>query len=85
MLGHELAHAVWHLASPERARLAQRLQGELEEQARLLLAAGAGSGPGPELQEQVRELEQLAWELGEPAETAEVAIWEEMRASRRLR
>ena len=30
LLGHELAHAVWHLATTERARLAQRLQSDLE-------------------------------------------------------
>jgi len=85
VLGHELAHAVWHLASMERARLAQRLQGQVEEQARMLLAAGAGSGTGQVPQEQVEGIEQLARELEEPAETAEVATWEELRASRRLR
>jgi hypothetical protein len=85
VLGHELAHAEWALASPEKARLAQRLQGRLAERARVRLAAGPGSGLRETLQEQDAELERLARELEEPAETAEVAIWEELQASRRHR
>jgi hypothetical protein len=85
VLGHELAHAAWHLASPERARLAERLQGQLEEQARVLLAAGPGTGSDPELLAQETDLERLARELEAPAETAERAIWEELQASHSLR
>ena len=85
VLGHELAHAVWHFASTERARLAEQLQGQLEEQARMLLAAGGARGSGLELPEHESSLERLARELEEPAETAEETIWGELRASRRLR
>jgi hypothetical protein len=80
VLGHELAHAAWHLASPGRARLAQQLQGRLEQQAQALMASGA-AGAGA----QESDLDRLARELEEPAETAERAIWEELRAGSRGR
>jgi len=85
VLGHELAHAVWHLASTNRARLAERLQGQLEEQARMLLAMDPNKRSGQGLQEQETDLERLARDLEGPAETAERAIWEELKASRGLR
>ena len=84
LLGHELAHAVWHLADTERARLAERLQAETEERMQMVLGAGAG-GPGGELQEQVKELDRLGRELEGPAEAAEVAIWKELVAGQRAR
>jgi len=39
LLGHELAHAAWHLESVERARIAERIDREKQELARKLLAA----------------------------------------------
>ena len=82
-LGHELAHAAWHLASPDRARLAQQLQGQMEEQARAIRASWVASGeagsPAPS------ELDELARDLESPAEAAERAIWRELRASRKGR
>jgi hypothetical protein len=84
VLGHELAHAVWHLADTERARLAQRLQGDMEADMRMVLTAG-GRSPDEELKERVGELDRLARELERPAETAELAIWKELRAGRRAR
>jgi hypothetical protein len=76
VLGHELAHAVWFFADPERARLAERLR----EQARMVVA-GLGR-PGKELRAQV-ELDRLSRELEAPADAAEEAIWMELRAGQR--
>jgi hypothetical protein len=84
LLGHELAHAAWHLASLERARLAQRLQGELETEAQRVLRAG-GRGPDEALRERVAALDRLAREVEGPAEAAEVAIWKELQAGRPAR
>ena len=84
LLGHELAHAVWHLADVERARLAERLQGETENWMQGVLVARA-RGHGQELQERAEELARLGKEMEEPAEVAEVAIWEELRAGQRRR
>jgi len=84
VLGHELAHAVWSLADTERARLAQRLQGEMERQMRMLLTARA-QGLGAELQEHVGELDRLSRALEEPVEAAEMVIWEELKAGQRPR
>jgi hypothetical protein len=83
-LGHELAHAVWHLASPERAMIAARLQGQVELQARAIRASWSGSGPA-ELPAGPSAIDRLAMDLEAPAETAERAIWEELRASRKRR
>ena len=79
VLGHELAHAAWSLADTERARLAERLQGELERQMPRLLAAQA-RGLGAEIQKHVEELDRLSRVLEEPAEEAEVHVWRELRA-----
>jgi hypothetical protein len=83
VLGHELAHAVWHLASTQRATLAHRLQGQLEERARVLLndrlAGGADARAGE------TDLDRLARELEQQAETAERAVWEELQAAKRGR
>jgi hypothetical protein len=84
LLGHELAHAVWHLADMERAGLAERLQGETEKWMRMVLVARA-RGLGQELQERAEELARLGKEVEEPAEVAEVAIWEELHAGQRRR
>jgi hypothetical protein len=82
VLGHELAHAVFHLASTEKAQLAEQLQGLIEEQARMLLATEAGGGSPERRKGQETDLDRLARELEEPAETAEEAIWEELQVSR---
>ncbi len=84
LLGHELAHAVWHLADTERARLAQRLQGEMETEKETVLRAG-GRGSDEQLPERVRVLARLASEVEVPAEAAEVAIWKELQSGRRAR
>jgi hypothetical protein len=83
LLGHELAHAVWTLADTERARLVERLQGEMEQQMRMLLAARA-QGLRAEIEKHVAELDRLSRVIEEPAEAAEVVIWEELRAGQQL-
>lgn len=84
LLGHELAHAVWHLATTERARLAERLQGEMETEMGRVLRVGV-RGPDAGLQERVATLDRLAREAEQPAEAAEVAIWKELEASQQAR
>ena len=83
LLGHELAHAVWTLAAPERARLVMPLQSETEHVMRRVL--GTTHPSGDELRERVSELERLSRMLEEPAEAAEVAVWKELRAGQRRR
>lgn len=79
LLGHELAHAVWTLADPERARLVMPLQSENER----VMRHAIDNGPDDELRKRIQELERLSRTLEESAEAAEVAIWQELRAGRR--
>ena len=85
VLGHELAHAVWSLAATERARFAMELQSETKQVMLLVLQAAREGlrrkGLGGELQKRMKELDRLKATVEEPAEAAEVTIWEELRAS----
>jgi hypothetical protein len=81
LLGHELAHAVWTFADPERGRLVMPLQAENEHVMRRLLDNTPRSGD----RERVSELVRLSEMLEEPAEAAEVAVWKELRAGQRCR
>jgi hypothetical protein len=85
VLGHELAHAVWTLADPERAVVAQPLQGDGERLMSRVVMAASGSGPGDELRERAREFERLTRELEESAEATEEAVWAELLAGRMAR
>ena len=81
VLGHELAHAAWHLASTERAALARWLHGPVAAQAPVTLNEHRGdrrSAPQTPDAERVR----VARELERQAETAERAIWEELQAAK---
>ena len=79
VLGHELAHAAWTLADPERICLVARVQRQSLELARRARTEGtAGDG----FRQQVDEIERLVELLEEPALAAEAAITEEVRASR---
>ena len=82
LLGHELAHAAWTLAEPERTRLVMPLQGENEQVMRRWVDKAPG---GDDLLRRVNELERLSRMLEESAEAAEVRIWEELLAGQRLR
>jgi hypothetical protein len=79
-VGHELAHAAWHLAAPERARLAQRLQGEMETEVKGVLRAGR-RGTSEGLRERLAALDRVLSEAEVPAEEAEVAIWRELSST----
>ena len=82
LLGHELAHAAWTLAEPERTRLVMPLQSENER----LMQQWVQEAPGSDaLLRRVNELERLSRMLEESAEAAEVKIWEELLAGQRLR
>lgn len=82
-LGHGLAHAVWHLATPERAGLALRLDPQLEKQARAISVVGIRRGH--DILEHLESPARQALALEEVAEAAEGAIWLELRTSRRRR
>jgi hypothetical protein len=82
VLGHELVHAAWHLASTARAKLAQWLHGPIEEWAPVPLKeppAGRRGAPRPLDTERLR----VAQELERQAETVERVIWEELQAAKR--
>lgn len=82
VLGHELAHAAWTFADPERARLVVEVQRRSQEQARRAQTEGtAGEG----FSDEVQETERLVHLLEEPAIAAEAAITEELRASHQAR
>ena len=77
VLGHELAHAAWHLASTERARLAYWL-GREEEWARMPLKERLTGNRG-DPRARNTDLAGLRSELEPQAEAAERAIWEELQ------
>jgi hypothetical protein len=81
LLGHELAHAVWAFAAPERARLVMPLQSENETLMRQVL--GLAPSSGDDVGERVSQLEQLSRLMEESAEAAEVAVWKELWAGQR--
>jgi hypothetical protein len=82
VLGHELAHAAWTFADPERARFVVEVQRRSQEQARRAQTEGtAGEG----FSDEVQETERLVHLLEEPAIAAEAAITEELRASHQAR
>jgi hypothetical protein len=79
ILGHELAHAAWAFAEPDRARLALEVQERAQQLARRAQTVGIHeSGFG----ERVEESERLIRMLEEPAIAAEAAIAAELAASR---
>jgi hypothetical protein len=80
VLAHELAHAAWHFADPERARLAARLQGALEELVRRRSAAWARGLVEPDAD--LAHVEGLALDQEAVAEAAERAVWKELRSGR---
>ena len=79
VLGHELAHAAWTFADPERIRLVAEVQRRAHELARRAQTEGTAADG---FREQVDEIERLARRLEEPALAAEAAINAELRASR---
>jgi hypothetical protein len=84
VLGHELTHAAWGFADPERTRLVMGLPGEVAALSRQVLAAPAERG-SEAIVERARELERLSREVEAPAETAEQAIWAELAAGQEAR
>ena len=79
VLGHELAHAAWTFADPERVRVVAEVQRRSHELARRAQTEGTAADG---FREQVDEVERLARRLEEPALAAEAAISAELRASR---
>ena len=79
VLGHELAHAAWTLADPERVRLVAEVQARSHELARRARTEGVAAEG---FSAAVAENERLVRRLEEPALAAEAAITGELRASR---
>lgn len=77
VLGHELIHAAWAFADPERTRLSMGLPGDVAALGRQILAALAAQG-SEAITDRARELERLSRQVEEPAEAAEQAIWAEL-------
>jgi hypothetical protein len=67
VLGHELAHAVWTFAEPDRARLARPFASELDELVRESRANGS-------------EVDRVSRQVEASAEAAEKVIWAELVA-----
>jgi hypothetical protein len=76
VLGHELGHAVWTLADPERARRALALRNEPRELARSLLQATPEERA--EIRRQLSELGAQAEAQELPARAAEAQVWREL-------
>ncbi len=72
VLGHELAHAAWTFAEPDRARLAKPFSGAMAE----LVSNSRHSGG---------EVERVSRQVEEFAEATEEAIWAELLAGQRTR
>jgi len=81
LLGHELAHAAWHLADVERARLAGSRQSDKEELMRQILAAGSQEERA-ELMQEASASDRLGRELERVAESAEQQVWSELTGRR---
>ena len=83
LLGHELAHAAWHLESVERAHVAARIQSTKERLVRRLLEAKS-----PEEREalvrEARSRDAFGRALERTAETLEFDIWKELVAGEEL-
>lgn len=79
LLGHELAHAAWHLKSVERARIAERIHRDKQRLARKLLAAPSAEAREALLVE-ARSADQLGRRMEQTAEAAEMEIWSELVA-----
>ncbi len=72
VLGHELAHAEWTFADPDRARLARPFSGGMAE----LVGESRRNGS---------EVERISRQVEEHAEAAEKVIWAELAAGERAR
>ena len=83
VLGHELGHAVWTLADPERARQALTLRSRPLELARSLLRAQPDERA--EIHNHLNELGALAEAQEVPARAAEAMVWRELVASQAAR
>lgn len=86
VLGHELAHAVWDLATPARARLGIELR---QGQEQLTQAIRESFQPGqpfqPAIRRRMARLEELRWSLERPADALESVVWRELAGRGELR
>jgi hypothetical protein len=78
VLGHELSHAVWTLADPERARRSLALRSGLFELSRSV--RNAKPRERPEILRRLRELSEQMEALEPPARAVEARVWQELVA-----
>jgi hypothetical protein len=83
VFGHEMAHAVDILFSPERARWVDEVSRKSDRVTQQLLRRKGRIEP--EIERALQESEALFHELEKPAETAEAMVWRELVESRRRR
>ena len=85
VFGHEMAHAVHILSDLSRARIVKEVVQETNE---LFLSYGKRHGYanlGSEMQRRLAIRDAILKELEEPAESAEMLVWKEIRWSREVR
>lgn len=83
VLGHEMAHAVDILFTPERANLVDEVFKKSDHAIRQLLSRKARIGP--EIERILQERDAFLSELEKPARTAEAMVWRELVESRKKR
>ncbi len=84
VLGHELAHAFLMLENPEYARLSLEYGAAAAELLRVRKQDGNAAGGG-KIAQQLLRLQSLADKIEKPAQAAELEIWRELAAGRKLK
>ncbi len=84
VLGHELAHAFLMLENPEYARLSLEYGAAAAELLRVRKQDGNAAGGG-EIAQQLLRLSSLEDKIEKPAQAAELEIWRELTAGRKLK
>ena len=82
ILGHELAHAAYDFASPERARMVEERVEAVNVQFVTHRAEHGSAPPDPSLQQRLKDRDVLLEELEAHADSIELLIWRELAEAR---